>query len=41
VLNVKEPLDILPFKINLAPNLGLPLFNDALEGCTNMIVLTP
>lgn len=41
MLKVKEALNILLLKKKLTPNLGLPPFNDALEGYTNIMVLAP
>ncbi len=41
MLKVKEALDILLLKKKATPNLGLPPFNDAFEGYTNIMVLAP
>jgi hypothetical protein len=41
MLKVKKALDILLLRKKSTPNLGLPPFNDALEGYTNIIVLAP
>ncbi len=41
MLKVKEALDILLLKKKSTQNLGLPPFNDALEGYTNIMVLAP